>query len=171
MGSAKHTGTSGSPEVRIALAGLLGWLLPGAGHLFIGERARGVIFVLAIGLTYWGGVAIGGVENTINVQERRLWFIGQICTGGHALATMAWDRALESEPGERRAYGRAEEVSVVYTAICGMLNVLVIFDVLVRAERRGHPASVPAETPSGPSSSARASSARTSSAPTARGKA
>lgn len=133
----KKSVLSGQPEIRIALAGLLTWLLPGAGHLFIGERGRGLIFMIAIAATYWGGVAIGGVENTINIQERRLWFIGQICAGGHALATLVWDEALDSGPGERRAYGRAEEVAVVYTAICGMLNVLIIFDVLVRAERQG----------------------------------
>jgi hypothetical protein len=140
----KNSVLSRKPEIRIALAGLLTWLLPGAGHLLIGERSRGLIFMIAIGATYWGGIAVGGVENTISIQERRLWFIGQICAGGHALVTLAWDEALHSEPGENRAYGRAEEVAVVYTAICGMLNVLVIFDVLVRAERTGMPGGVSA---------------------------
>lgn len=128
------------------IAGVLAWLVPGAGHLFIGERTRGIIFLVTIAVTFWSGVAIGGVKNTVNPQERSLWFLGQICAGSHTLAVLAWSKAMP-EPAEkgsttRYAYGRAEEVSVVYTAICGMLNVLIILDALVRAERR--PIAIPA---------------------------
>jgi hypothetical protein len=124
----------------VPIAGLLGWLLPGAGHLFIGERVRGIIFLAVIAVTFWTGVAIGGVKNTVNPHERSLWFLGQIGAGSHTLGVLAWSRQMAepAQPGspDRYAYGRAEEVSVVYTAICGMLNILIIFDVLVRAENR-----------------------------------
>lgn len=123
-----------SPEIRAPIAGILGWLLPGAGHLFIGERTRGIIIMAVIAVTFWSGVAIGGVKNTVNCSDRKLWFAGQICAGGHALVAMAWSKRIPDPQKLLVAYGRAEDVSVVYTAICGMLNVLVIFDVLVRAE-------------------------------------
>lgn len=133
----KQGSDEGGVNVRVPAAGLLTWLLPGAGHLFIGERARGVILITAIAVTYWGGVAIGGVTSTVDVQERRLWFVAQICAGGHTLATMALGSIVEARTTEDlRAYGRAEEIAVVYTAICGMLNILILFDVLVRAERQ-----------------------------------
>jgi hypothetical protein len=125
-------------------------LLPGAGHLFIGERVRGIILIVVITLTFWTGVAIGGVKNTVNPEQRWLWFLGQICAGGHTLATLAISHNIPSPPPgletTRIAYGREEEISVVYTAICGMLNILIIFDVLVRAE---HP-TVPATSPAPP---------------------
>ena len=139
-----------SPDngLRMPIAGVLGWLLPGAGHLFIGERKRGLIFLITIAVTFWTGVAIGGVKNTVNPTDRSLWFMGQICAGSHTLAVLGWSKMIPepSEPGSitRYAYGRAEEVSVVYTAICGMLNILIIFDVLVRAEKQGAAAPVPA---------------------------
>lgn len=126
------------PAVRMPLAGLLTWLLPGAGHLFIGERVRGVIFIAAITVTFWTGVAVGGVKNTVNPDQRWLWFMGQICAGGHTLSALAISQAIDDPPPGQEtsliAYGREEEISVVYTAICGMLNILIIFDVLVRAE-------------------------------------
>jgi hypothetical protein len=121
------------------IAALLGWAIPGAGHLYVGERVRGFIFLVTITLTFWGGVAIGGVKNTVNPQERALWFLGQACTGVHPFLAIAWSRRIEI-PAEANkstwiAYGQMEDISVVYTAIAGMLNILVILDVLGRAER------------------------------------
>jgi hypothetical protein len=131
----KSGSLSSNPDLRVPVAGLLTWLLPGAGHLFIGDRGRGIVFMATIGVTFWTGVAIGGVKNTVNFEQRKLWFIGQICTGSHALAAIVWSRQLPDGDALLTAYGRAEEISVVYTAICGMLNILILFDVLVRAER------------------------------------
>ncbi len=132
------------------MAAILTWLLPGAGHVFIGERSRGLIIMITIAVTFWGGVAVGGVKKTVDPKDRTLWFLGQICAGGHSLAAFGIGKLVEPRDGEKKAdleaYGRSEEVAVVYTAICGMLNILVIFDVLVRAEKpapkhdRGPPA-------------------------------
>ena len=130
-----------NPQVRMSIAGVLTWLLPGAGHVFIGERARGIIIMATIAVTFWSGVAIGGVSNTVSPRDRSLWFMGQICAGGHALVAWRvgdWVDPPASGPKQDPkfvAFGRSEEISVVYTAICGMLNILVVFDVLVRAEK------------------------------------
>jgi hypothetical protein len=134
---------------RMVIAALATWLLPGLGHLLIGERTRGIIFLVVITLTFWTGVAIGGVKNTVSPQDRTLWFAGQICAGGHSLAALTWSSTMgEPKPGTFSAdligYGRTEEVSVVYTAIAGMLNILIILDVLVRAEKPPEGVPVPA---------------------------
>ena len=132
--------------LRVPFAGLLAWILPGLGHLYIGERGRGLIFMITIALTFWGGVAVGGVKNTVNPQTRSLWFLGQVCAGVHPFAAIAWSRRVEIPPDADKtryiAYGQMEDISIVYTAIAGMLNLLVILDVLVRAERgpSGEPA-------------------------------
>lgn len=126
---------------RMATAAIASWVLPGLGHLLVGDRSRGIIFLVAITLTFWTGVAIGGVKNTISPNDRTLWFAGQICAGGHSLAALAWGSCIGTpvqsgqHPARIIGYGRTEEVSVVYTAIAGMLNILVILDVLVRAEQ------------------------------------
>jgi len=136
----KKTSLSQTPQFRVPIAAGLTWLLPGAGHVFVGERARGLIIMVGIAATFWAGVAIGGVKYTVDRDGRKLWFIGQICAGGHTLATMAIGSGVKPGPDENeddlRAFNRAEEVSVVYTTICGMLTVLVLLDVLVRAEKR-----------------------------------
>jgi hypothetical protein len=126
---------------RMVIAAIATWLLPGLGHLLVGDRIRGTIFLVVITLTFWTGVAIGGVKNTVSPNDRTLWFAGQICAGGHSLAAIAWGSRIgdPEKTGQYAAYvkgyGRTEEVSVVYTAIAGMLNILIILDVLVRAEQ------------------------------------
>ncbi|MBI4578928.1 MAG: hypothetical protein HY718_04445 [Planctomycetes bacterium] len=139
---------------RMVIAAVASWVLPGLGHLLIGERTRGIIFIVVVTLTFWTGVAIGGVKNTVSPADRTLWFAGQICAGGHSLLALACGAAVGTpqETGRHPAmligYGRTEEVSVVYTAIAGMLNILIILDVLVRAERRSLP--MAAGPPPGP---------------------
>jgi hypothetical protein len=127
--------------LRVPIVAVLAWVMPGAGHFFIGERSRGLIFMITIALTFWGGVAIGGVKNTVNPQERSWWFLGQVCAGVHPFLAIAWSRHVEIPAGADRArwiaYGQMEDISIVYTAIAGMLNVLVILDVLARAEHMG----------------------------------
>ena len=69
------------------------------------------------------------------------WFLAQVCAGVHPFLAITWSRQVEIPTGADRsrwiAYGQMEDISVVYTAIAGMLNVLVILDVLARAERLG----------------------------------
>ena len=137
------------PTTRVLLTGLIGWLLPGAGHLFIGDRKRGLILLITIAATFWLGVGIGGVKNTVAPGERGWWFVGQICAGGHALATMGWASVIPDprkegkDPAGVIGYGRSEEVSAVYTSIAGMLNLLVLLDAMARADRPAQLSPVP----------------------------
>ena len=47
---------------RVAIIGLLAWLVPGLGHIANGERKRGLIILVTIACSFWGGIAIGGVR-------------------------------------------------------------------------------------------------------------
>ncbi len=123
------------------VAALLTWVLPGLGHIYTGHKVRGIIFMAVIAATFWGGVAIGGVKTTVQPQERTAWFMAQICTGVHATAALALSRQIEDKPAYEYspyvAFSPAEDVAVVYTGVAGLLNVLVIFDVLTRGRHAG----------------------------------
>jgi TM2 domain-containing membrane protein YozV len=62
------------------LAGVLAWLVPGAGHIYIGRRLRGGILFVTITATFWAGVAMGGVM-TVDRQYQPWWFAAQMLTG------------------------------------------------------------------------------------------
>ncbi len=146
-----------SPAIRIPLAGLLAWLVPGVGHLFIGERTRGLILLITVSLTFWGGIAIGGVRSTVDPQRNYLWFMAQICAGGHTLAAYGLGESSRSKhfkanvpdasyQRDKRvtqrlksdllstANWRSAELALVYTGVAGLLNLLAILDAIVRAD-------------------------------------
>lgn len=149
------TAESSSALLRIPLAGVLAWLVPGAGHLLIGERTRGMVFLVVITLTFWTGVVVGSIQGTVAPHSRKLWFMAQIGTGGNALAAyglhkiVAPESAVSSTP---IAIGNwlSAEVGVHYTGVAGLLNLLVIMDAIARADlsyrngrRRHGPRGVP----------------------------
>jgi len=71
------------------VAAFLAWIVPGAGHVYLGRTGRGVILFVTIAATFWAGVAIGGVM-TVDRQNERWWFAAQMLTGVHGL--IAWRR-------------------------------------------------------------------------------
>ena len=107
-------------------------------------------------MTFWTGVAIGGVQATVDPHERSFWFMAQLCTGGNTLAAYGLHRVVEPQlaAGQRPAaaltHWLSSEVGVHYTGVAGLLNLLVILDALGRADapspkrtRRDHPPGAP----------------------------
>lgn len=125
------------PALRIPLAGLLSWILPGAGHVFLGDMNRGILIFVTIATTFWGGIAIGGVRTTVDPQRQKLWFMAQICNGSHAIVAGAWGHAARKGASSAQlahSEWKSLEIGLVYTGVAGLLNLLVILDALIRAD-------------------------------------
>jgi len=121
----------------MTMTGLLSWLVPGLGHVFIGAKRRGIVIMVTIAVTFWGGVAIGGIRSTVNPHQRRLWFMAQIGAGSHAVVAGllgTWSRRGQSPQALSTSRWQSIEIAMVYTGIAGMLNLVVILDALARAE-------------------------------------
>lgn len=124
---------------RIPLAGLLAWAIPGLGHFLIGDHARGLVFLVTISATFWTGVAIGGVVDTVDPRKHKLWFVAQICTGGNTLAAVAFhDRVVRAKTASGEVLSTSHwgsvDVGVHYSGVAGLLNLLVILDAIARAD-------------------------------------
>jgi len=123
------------------IAGFLSWLVPGLGHIYLGHRMRGLIFLIVITATFWTGVAVGSVQATVAPQSRKLWFIAQLCSGGNTLAALGLHHLVDpkSARSSQQAvtpYWASADVGVHYTGVAGLLNLLVILDAIGRAEPR-----------------------------------
>lgn len=125
--------------LRMPIAAFLAWLIPGLGHIYLGHRGRGIICLVAIVVTFWSGVAIGGVQSTVAPRARKLWFVAQLGTGGNTLAAYALHCRVDPETARSGSIAvvapwSASEIGVHYTGVAGLLNLLVIFDAVARAE-------------------------------------
>ena len=86
---ARNTNTSANVQPAAVLALALAWILPGAGHIYLGRHLRGLIILLTLGATFWAGVAVGGVM-TVDPRTERWWFAAQMGAGVHGL--VGWQR-------------------------------------------------------------------------------
>ena len=138
-----------------ATAALLAWVWPGAGHLYQGRHAKGILFMVCILGTFFGGLTIGGgrvVYASWIKHDRRLPYLCQVGVGLPALPALVQSvrvRVMGKDPllgglmapprdvnptkhdelaiwHERYTY--LFELGTVYTMIAGLLNVLVIYD-------------------------------------------
>ena len=116
------------PEARpgaVVPACLLAWLLPGAGHLYLRRRGRGLLFLGAIGALFVLGVAMDArlqVHLGLDDVLASLFSVAQMAIGvPYALA-----RGLGFEAGQVRSV--TYEYGNTFTAVAGLLNILVILD-------------------------------------------
>lgn len=124
-----------SSIIRTPIAGLLTWIVPGLGHIYLGNRVRGMICMVTITVTFWTGVAIGGVQGTIAPYSRELWFMAQLGTGGNTLAAYALHAVVSPDTVRSprpsiAGHWMSTEIGVHYTGVAGLLNLLVILDAL-----------------------------------------
>jgi len=125
--------------IRVPIAAVLAWFVPGGGHFYLGYRAHALIAFVVITTTFWSGVAIGSVQGTVAPKARKLWFMAQICTGDNTLAAVALHRAVDPDAYHSPrmtagAHWLSAEVGVHYTGVAGLLNLLLIIDAIVRAD-------------------------------------
>ena len=146
-----------------AVALLLAWLVPGAGHLYIGRAKRGVIIFVVVAATFWSGVAMGGAM-TVDPNGDRWWFMADMLAGIHGLT--GW-RLSQNVYSKLRDQGKltieapppgvdpnlhvqmeidhalkregvvlvypAETVARAYSGVAGLLNLICMFDATVLA--------------------------------------
>lgn len=108
-----------------ALACLLAWLLPGAGHAFLGRRARGAFFCLALLALFGLGVSLDArLSLHLGLDDPLALVIG----AGQAAVGLPYlvVRALGYASGDVRS--ATFDYGVTFTATAGLLNVLVMLD-------------------------------------------
>jgi hypothetical protein len=137
------------------LAAFWAWLIPGAGHLYQGRYAKGILFAVCILGTYFFGLALGGgkvVYASFRQPDMRYPYLCQVAVGIPALPALIqrqrvmndreplWNgfMAPPKQPVHEqhrdqladwhRAMKSNFELGTLYTMIAGLLNVLAIYD-------------------------------------------
>jgi len=149
---------TGAKERFEPVAAILAFLLPGAGHFFLGEPKRAVAIAAGILGLFFGGILIGGID-VIDRQEDTIWFVGQALVGPVAFGAdyihqerlkvvdpntrrrrsalpgetrdsrgMAAPAAPGQLPPNSKSLGRMNELGTLFATIAGMLNLIMIID-------------------------------------------
>lgn len=130
-------------SARMTQAGLLAWILPGAGHFFLGQRGMAAVFFVSISFAYWAGVAVGGVKGSVNPRENKWLFIAEMGVGGYTTGCFLISQSLGNVPAaeslQYSSFYPESDVAQIYLAVAGLLNVLAILDALARAQAGGLP--------------------------------
>jgi hypothetical protein len=118
--------TAEAPDAsKLLPACLLAWVLPGAGHFYLKRPGKGLLFLGTIGALFVLGVAMKsrlqlylGLEDPLAL----LFSIAQMAVG----APYFLARALGFEAGQVTSV--TYEYGNTFTAVAGLLNILVILD-------------------------------------------
>jgi hypothetical protein len=108
----------------LVLLCLASWAIPGAGHLWLGRRSKGLIFLVALPLMFVIGVAIRGCLFPFELSDplAALAAVADLGIG----ATYFIAAGLGYGGGDVRAvtyeYGNA------FLVVAGLLNMLVVID-------------------------------------------
>ena len=121
--TAERPRASAEPGFLVLLC-LGAWLVPGAGHLWLGRRQKGTVFLLALPLMFMTGIWLRGrifpfelseplvaLAAAANLGNGLPWFVAHILELGNGVVTAA-----------TYEYGNC------FMIVAGLLNFLVILD-------------------------------------------
>ncbi len=131
------------------VAAVLGWLIPGLGHLYQGRTAKGLLFMVCVLSTFFYGLFMSdgrAVYASWADWDHRLPYYCQVGVGLPALPALLQTYLVRGgkapllggimappvAPAELnewyRSLHRYFDLGTVYTMIAGLLNVLVVYD-------------------------------------------
>ena len=141
------------------LAGVAALVIPGLGHVFLGQVRRGLLVGFGVLGLFFAGLFVGGID-AVDKKEDGLWFIAQAPTGivafganyihqnmfkGVDPSSHAAPRRMPypgesinakgiivpgGDPPAQRSLARVHEMGILFTAVAGLLNVLAAIDAM-----------------------------------------
>ena len=109
---------------RLVLVCVAAWLVPGAGHLWLGRRQKGLVFLAALPLMFMTGIWLDGRIFPFELSEP-LVALGAIA---HLGTGLAWFAARVMEIGGGVVTSATYEYGNTFMIVAGLLNFLVIID-------------------------------------------
>ena len=109
---------------RLTVVCVLSWLFPGAGHLLLGRRQKGLVFLIALPLMFACGLWLQGRLFPLEIADP-LVFLGAIANRGIGVPYLV---ARMMDTGSGNVTAAAYEYGNTFLMTAGLLNFLVILD-------------------------------------------
>jgi len=118
------TATARSSRLHAGLACLVAWAVPGAAHLWMGRRLKGLVFLAAITLMFGIGILLEGRLFPFEFSQPLVALAALAELGAGAL----WGLARLAGLGAGRVAAVTYEYGNAFLIVAGLLNVLVTLD-------------------------------------------
>ena len=118
-----------SPNI---LAIFLGILVPGLGHVQIGQQRRGFLIMIGVFFLVICGVLVGGIDAVDHTNDS-LWFVAQIWCGLIVLLIDLLNHWLIiplpiAEKATLVGLSHSNELGILFIAMAGLMNFVVLLD-------------------------------------------
>ena len=100
------------------------WLVPGAGHLWLGRRQKGVIFLVALPLMFLTGILLDGGIFPFELSEPLV----ALAAASNVAIGLPWVLARMLDLGGGVVTAATYEYGNCFMIVAGLLNSLVILD-------------------------------------------
>ena len=113
---------------------VLGWLLPGLGHVSVGQKRRGFLIMGGALFLVFCGTLVGGID-AVDHNKDGLWFIAQVWCGpvvvGIDLLNQTFIAPLPiADKVTLVGLSHANEMGTLFIAMAGLMNFVVLLDVI-----------------------------------------
>ena len=126
-----------APVPTLVSSVFLGWLVPGLGHWTVGHRRQGVMIAVLVGGIFVVGLFLSHFE-AVSRDLHPFSFGAQVFVGGGTIPLLylnpARDKVLTGMQSIKkpRRVPRYTDTGVLFCNIAGLLNLLVLFDLIDR---------------------------------------
>lgn len=109
---------------------MLAWLLPGAGHFYIGKKWKGAVFFFSLTVLFIAGLWMHGVIFVPGGEDLQSFLISILGTIGDLGLVVYYILSLLMYHSEGEISYRFYETGMLYTLVAGVLNYLIIVDAI-----------------------------------------
>lgn len=120
----RATAADRSQSTHPALACIVSWIVPGAGHLWQGRQQKGVVFLITIPLMFAIGLALNGRLFPFEVSQP-LVLLAAVAMLGNGLPYIL---ATAMGYGQGIVTAASYEYGNTFLIVAGLLNMLVVLD-------------------------------------------
>ncbi|MCZ6794470.1 MAG: hypothetical protein O7J95_12745 [Planctomycetota bacterium] len=144
------------PILPYVVAVAASWALPGAGHVILGYRVRGLLIGATLLGTFWLGESVLADNMAVTYRVHPIFFSLQVGNGASTLwANWCWGEPVHDEnqlAAIRDDLPDQLSLGILFCSLSGLLNLLVVLHVMdprtwTDAARRGDEGSAPAPDP------------------------
>ncbi len=117
--TAEHTDTGSA-----VLVCLVAWLIPGGGHIWLGRRVKGVVFLVALTVMFALGLALQGRLFPFEFSQPLVGLAALADLGAGVPYLVAWAMGW----GQGQVIAVTYEYANAFLIVAGLLNMLVVLD-------------------------------------------